>query len=278
MKKLKEYFYQDIGIILCIIFFICFIFTVDIVRPYLDGTRWYLFSSAQRTIFGLIELFIFIKVFHKNGWKDVIHFKHFKSAILAGSGVVLYTALNAVFIFLGAVSLKNATFALLFSRLICQQVTTGFWEELTFRAFVLEGYFKKKNRNWQCRLVYAVISFMLFGLPHAIEYNDLGKAMYRLMITGAFGFIYGAIYMYSHNIFAPMLLHFIYDIPANFYSFVDSWDTESNLIIVLDNYGFTVAFILMMIVSFIFVIKKPVYENASKTLSDDRSSEVCAIQ
>ena len=278
MKKLKEYFYQDIGIILCIIFFICFVITVDIVRPYLDGTRWYLFSSAQRTIFGLIELFIFIKVFHKKGWKDVIHFKHFKSAILAGTGVVLYTALNAAFLCLGVVSLKNITFALLFSRLICQQLTTGFWEELTFRAFVLEGYFKKKNRNWLCRLVYAVISFMLFGLPHAIEYNDFGKAMYRLMITGAFGFIYAAIYMYSHNIFAPMLLHFIYDIPANFYSFVDSWDTESNLIIVLDNYGFTVAFILMMIISFIFVIKKPVYENTSKTLSDNGRSEVCAIQ
>ena len=134
MEKIKTYLYKDIGIILCILFYICFMATAYAAKPYLDGADWYFFSSLQRIIFGLAALAIFIKLFHKENWTDVINFRHFKDGIRAGSGLILYTILFTIVIVIGIGSLINTTFAILFSCLICQQITTGFWEELNFRA------------------------------------------------------------------------------------------------------------------------------------------------
>lgn len=260
MEKVRSFIYKDIGILLCILFYICFLAIARIAKPYLDGADWYLFSSLQRIVFGVVELFLFIKIFHRDKWTDVINFIHFKDGIRAGSGALLYTILLALVIAIGTGALINTTFAILFSCLICQQATTGFWEELTFRTFLLEGYANKVKRNWSCRLAYAGISFLVFGLIHAIECDNFGDAVDRLITTGIWGFIYATVYLYSHNILVPMLLHFIYDIPANFQQFVAAWNEKSQLFYVLNNYVLTTAFILMIIFSFIFVIKKPVYE------------------
>ena len=48
MEKIKTYLYKDIGIILCILFYICFMAIAYAVKPYLDGADWYFFSSLQR--------------------------------------------------------------------------------------------------------------------------------------------------------------------------------------------------------------------------------------
>lgn len=109
-KKVKPYLYKDIGILLCIIFYICFLTIVFAVKPYLKGAGWYFFSSLHRIIFGLAELLIFIKIFHKNKWTDVINFSHFKAGVFAGSGSILYTILFAAAIFTGVGSLVNITF------------------------------------------------------------------------------------------------------------------------------------------------------------------------
>lgn len=58
-----------------------------------------------------------------------------------------------------------------------------------------------------------------------------------------------------------MLLHFIYDIPANFQQFVDVWNEESQLFQVLNNYVLTAVFLSLPVVALAFVIKKPVYEH-----------------
>lgn len=260
MEKIKSYLCKDIGILLCIIFYICFLAIAFTVKPYLEGAAWYLFNSLQRIIFGLVELVIFMKIFHKEKWTDVINFSNFKDGVCAGSGSILYTILLTVVIAIGIGSLIDTTFAILFSCLICQQAATGFWEELTFRAFMLEGYTNKGKRNWLCRLVYAGISFIIFGLIHAIECDNFADAIDVFIITGIFGFVYAAVYLYAHNILVPMLLHFIYDIPANFQQFVDVWNEESQVFNVLDNYVLTAAFVLMLIIALIFVIKKPIYE------------------
>ena len=84
MEKIKTYLYKDIGIILCFLFYICFMAIAYVAKPYLDGADWYFFSSLQRLLFGLVELAIFIKIFHKEKWTDVINFRHFKDGICAG--------------------------------------------------------------------------------------------------------------------------------------------------------------------------------------------------
>lgn len=263
MGRIKSYLYKDIGILLCIIFYACFLAIARVAKPYLYGADWYFFSSLQRIIFGLIELVIFVKIFHKEKWTDVINFTHFKAGIRAGSGLILYTILLTIVIAIGMGSMIDTTFAILFSCLICQQVTTGFWEELTFRAFLLEGYDNKKRKNWLCRLAYAIISFIIFGLIHAIERDNLGDEVDIFIVTGVFGFVFAAVYLYSHNILVPMLLHFIYDIPANFQQFVDVWNEESQLFNVLNDYILTAVFALMLIASLVFVNKKPVYEQVN---------------
>lgn len=263
MKKIKTYLSKDIGIILCILFYVCFWAIARIAKPYFDGAAWYFFSSAQRIIFGLAELFIFMKIFHKEEWTDVINFTNFKDGIRAGSGLILYTILLTIVIAIGTGSFIDTTFVILFSCLICQQITTGLWEELTFRAFLLEGYNNKKKRNWLCRLIYAIVSFIIFGLIHAMECDNFGDAIDKFIVTGIFGFVFASVYLYSHNILVPMLLHFIYDIAANFQQFVDVWNEENPLFHVLNNYVLTAAFILMFIVSLLFVVKRPACESHS---------------
>lgn len=260
MEKVRSFIYKDIGILLCILFYICFLAVARIAKPHFDGADWYFFSSLQRIVFGVVELFIFIKIFHKDKWTDIINFTHFKDGLGAGIGALLYTILLAIVIAIGTGALINTTFAILFSCLICQQATTGFWEELTFRGFLLEGYFGKDKKNWPSRLAYAGISFLIFGLIHAIECDNFGDAVDRLIMTGIWGFVYAAVYLYSHNLLVPMLLHFIYDIPANFQQFVDVWNEDDPLFCVLNNYVLTTAFVLMLIFTLVFVIKKPVYE------------------
>lgn len=263
MKKVKSVLSNDIGILLSILFYICFIAVARPLMPYLGGSNWYFFSSLQRIIFGLIELAIFVKIFHKGKWTNIINFTHFKDGLRAGSALILYTVLVVIVMTAGIGSLADTTFATLFSCLICQQAATGFWEELTFRLFLLEGYFNKEKKNRLCRLTYASISFIVFGLIHAVERNNLKDAIDIFIVTGIFGFVYASIYLYSHNILVPMLLHFIYDIFANLQHFVEVWNEDSQLFNVLNNYVLVAGFYSMFVVSLIFVLKEPVYEEVN---------------
>lgn len=254
---MKTFIKRNIGIIFCIIFFSIFIAIANILKPYFDGAYWYIVNSIQRMLFGMIELFVFIKIYKKEKWTDIIHFKNFKYGFSASIGMFLYLPFEIItYYIIGAKEWLNTTFSIVVSCLLFQQFATGFWEELTFRAFVCEGYYQRNAVTAKNRLVYAFISFLLFGIIHAIECGTLEIAIYRFISTGIWGFAFASIYLYTHNILVAMFMHFFTDIFLNVPVFIAEWN-NSIALTVLDNYIQFVFLGIIFIVAVYFLLKEP---------------------
>lgn len=248
---------KDIGIIFCIVFSIIFIAVSNVLKPYFDGAYWYSVSSIQRMLFGIIELFVFVKLYKREKWTDVIHFKNFKYGLSASIGMFLFLPFEIItYYIIGAREWLNTTVPIVVSCLLFQQLATGFWEELTFRAFVCEGYYQKNAVTAKNRLVYAFISFMVFGIVHAIECDSLEITIYRFITTGTWGFAFASVYLYTHNILAAMFMHFFTDIFLNIPTFIAEWN-DSAALTILDNYIHFVFLGIMILVGIYFLWKEP---------------------
>ena len=245
---------NDKGIAYCIDFTFLFLFLTIFLQPYFSGTQWCLINSIQRLLLGIFELWIFIKIYSKKKWTNVINLRHFKEGLAAGAGIVLLIVFFIVYFAVGVKAFIRTTFPTVFSDLFLLQITTGFYEELTFRAFPIEGYFFRENKTWITRLAYASFCFVIFGLLHAIECDTLSHAVYRFMITGTLGFAFASVYLHTHSILVPMILHFVYDIFANGINFVAAWN-ESAFLTVMKNDIFYVLMAITFIIALIYVIR-----------------------
>nr|WP_307990763.1 CPBP family intramembrane glutamic endopeptidase [uncultured Niameybacter sp.] len=242
---------RTVGIWLVIVFDIIFGWVSMSLRGYFDGTIWFVVSSLQRMLFGVVALIIYIKCFDKRNWREVINFKGFWKGLFAGTGVILVTLYLTIYIAVGTSYFIGLTMPLIISQLLFQQITTGFYEEITYRGFVVEGYFYQRKQNIFARLGYASISFIIFGLVHAIYYTSFEQGIDVFIRTGIIGFAFAAIYLYSHSLLVPMILHAVYDIPANLLSYVE-WNNSPAKLVLDSVYDGVFAFIF--IVALVFVI------------------------
>lgn len=242
MKCNRKY----VGILYAIVINIVFLIIAYGCRPLFDGVAWYLFSSAQRLIFGCVAVGIFCKLYNRN-MGQVFTLKNSKTALVAGSGFLIYFVYYVITLGLGIEKIVGLTLPLIISRLFLQQITTGLYEEIVCRGLVLEGYYEQEKRTWKKRLFYAACSFLIFGASHLI-----GGNLYTFVFTGMIGFSFATIYLKSHNILIPMLLHFVYDIFANMSNYV-SFNTSVLFRSINSVFDIVVAF--MFVISFVALVK-----------------------
>lgn len=137
------------------------------MRQVLSGNSWYLFNSILRLLFGFIILFVAKKIYGRTV-KDVLSINGSKTALIAGSAFLFYFVYYVIAVCLGIKSITGLTIGLLISRLILQQISTGFYEELNYRVLILEGYFYG-TQNIKNKLLYAFLSFVFFGAVHIVN-------------------------------------------------------------------------------------------------------------
>jgi len=214
--KCKNY----IGIIYAIILEVLFVVISVAVSKYLNGARWYLFSSFLRIIFGILTIVLLNKMYQRS-LREIFSNKMWKTALWAGSGFLLYALYVLCAIIFGYIAdgpkIVGLTVSLFVTQIILQQITTGFWEEGLFRGLVLEGYFNCEKKKTYTRLLYAMMSFLMFAAIHMVGGFDI----YSFFYTGTIGFAFATIYLKSHNIILPMILHFLYDIPMNLVKYME---------------------------------------------------------
>lgn len=204
-------------------------------------------------------LMLMCKTYERRG-TEILAPRQNKLALRAGAGFGIFFLYYLILYAVGFGQIVGLSFGIVVSRIFLQQLTTGFYEELVFRGLVLEGYFHQDRKTWQIRLLYAAISFLLFGAIHVITGWDL----WRFLLTGMIGFAFATIYLQSRNLILPMILHFVYDIFANLAGYVQWKDTA----LFMNLSGcFEIMQIVMLVVSIVILVtgagKKKKFEKRS---------------
>lgn len=242
MKNKKAW----IGIVYAAVVAAVFIAISLLAMEWLSGTPWYLFSSLLRLSFGVLALMLMCRTYERRAAEILMPGQN-KAALRAGAGFGIFFFYYLILYAVGFGQIAGLSFGIAVSRILLQQLTTGFYEELVFRGLVLEGYFHQDRKTWQVRLLYAAISFLLFGAIHVVTGWDL----WRFLSTGMIGFAFAVIYLQSRNLILPMFLHFVYDIFANLAGYVQWKDTALFMNL---NGCFEIMQIVMLAVSIVMLV------------------------
>lgn len=244
-KLVKDRRYN--GILLACPLMVPFILISLSVNHVLHGAPWFLFSSVLRILFGAGILLVTPKLYGRSAG-EVLRLDRTKTALVAGAGFLLYFLYYLIDVSVGVKAITGIASALFFTKVILQQIATGFYEELHYRFLICEGYFHGKQTVTR-RLLYAFLSFLIFGALHIVT----GWDAYRFLLTGVIGFAFAAMYLCSRNIVIPMLLHTLYDVVANLDGFIE-WN-QSPLFQTV-NALFDAVVVMMFVVSLIILAYK----------------------
>lgn len=213
----------------------------------LQGVAWFLTSAVLRIIFGCLILFLCTRLFEKDA-SEILSFQNTKKALFAGAGFICFFLYYLIVVGSGFGKTTGLSLGILLSRVLLQQATTGFYEEMNYRYLLLEGL-KYTEDSRGIRIAYVFVSTVLFGLLHCVT----GWNTYTFLQTGAIGFAFAVIFVKSGNIIIPMILHFLYDIIANMTNYIE-WNHN----MIFDNLTaiFEIMLAAMFVVSFVILIRK----------------------
>ena len=216
-----------------------------LILEYVEGTAWFLISTVLRVIFGTLILITSSRLFGRK-ISDILSPENTRGALIAGSGFLILFLYNVVTVASGYGGLTGFSAALFISKVILQQASTGFYEELNYRFLLLEGI--KHTRNTvPVRLAYVLTSSVLFGLLHCIPEWDT----YTFIRTAVMGFGFAVIFVKSGNILVPMVLHFLYDIVAKMTGFIE-WN--HNAFFDGMSSAFEIMLAVMFVISFVILV------------------------
>lgn len=225
--------------------------------PFHDLAATMFVDGILRIVFGTAAVFLFVRRFQKGKWTNVIHFRNFKAGLSAGVGCLLFTLFLILQMATGARSLEIPP-QLFFAEIILHSLATGFIEEMVFRAYLMEGYYSglsAEDRTWKNRLYYSTLSALIFGAGHMI---GTGSPITPVFAT-AFGFALASAYLYSHNILACMLLHFLQSAFAHCPKYAAEWE-ESNRLVLWDR-PITLALCgAAILIGLVYIMKEPAGE------------------
>lgn len=207
---------------------------------------WYVFCILFRIVLGMSSLLVIKKVYGREV-QEVLSLKNSKTACAAGIGFILYFVYYILFMCLAGKSINNLDAVTLIFGIVLGAFSIGFCEELIFRVLFLEGYFHGE-RSLKNRLIYAFANFLIFGIPHLVNFAEL----HTFLHTGIIGFAFSVMYLKSRNILVPIMLHFIYDVAVYLAMFISS--NGLSIVGVLKS-GIEVMYVVMFVLSFISLLK-----------------------
>ena len=234
------------GIVFAIELMVPFVLISIYVNRILYGSSWYIFSSMLRLVFGVIILLVAPELYGRSAG-EILRFDNAKTALIVGAGFLLFFLYIALTMALGSKTITGLTLDLFLTKIILQQITTGFYEELHYRFLICEGYFHGEE-TVKRKLFYGFFSFLIFGILHVIPGGDI----YRFFLTGIIGFAFATMFLCSRNIVVPMILHTLYDIVANLDRYIE-WN-QSRLFLTLNSL-IAVVLVIVFLVSLYMLMK-----------------------
>lgn len=250
MKMMKKYNMLS-GILLGLIF-PCLLFFLLIPSRYFNTSSTQIAISALiKLSFGAAELIFFIFLFDKKHIKNVINFNNSNKALIVSIPWLLPISYALLYIVFFCKGFSRLNFWLIMS-IILQQLATGFWEELTFRGYFMQGFIDKYPYRLGYRILCCLLAGAVFGAGHTFECSSLHEAIYRFTTLSIMGISFASIFLYSKNLLFPMIIHAIYDLTASFIQYAD-YVVQSPKKIFLDilsfpMYGIILIFAIVIIV------------------------------
>ncbi|WEV51373.1 CPBP family intramembrane metalloprotease [Lactobacillus sp. ESL0731] len=103
---------------------------------------------------------------------------------------------------------------------LCFIFGPAIFEEIWFRGIILSALVRRLSQRKFGVFFALLISAIIFGCGHIIGNNQptLLDLIVQVVNATGFGFLVGALYLRSKNLFLPMMLHFINDFGVYFFS------------------------------------------------------------